>query len=34
MLGEKVGKDMIIDLLRSFGMSDSIITRVFVYSAT
>ena len=34
MLGEKVAKDVIIDLLRSFGMSDSIITRVFVYSAT
>ena len=34
MLGEKVAKDVIIDLLRSFGMSDSIITRVFVYSST
>ncbi|MDE1873660.1 MAG: ATP-binding protein [Candidatus Micrarchaeota archaeon] len=31
MSNEKVGKDTIVELLRSFGLSDAVITKVFVY---
>lgn len=32
-MNEKVNKDIIVELLRSFGLPDAIITRVFIYIA-